>query len=464
MDRDDRLRPLPGLRTSRCNRVATHVHRGNAMSKIEWCDITKDSKVVDGCSPKSRGVGRQQDVPAMVEQHAEDGTRSGVRPGVKRDLVKIGKTRDGLMRGIYNGRVALNPERLRNALEKIPRNGGMRYPRDPETGKADRSKPKEPRGKVVFWNSSSDTFHERLSFSKIMAQFAVMAARQDLRFLVLTKRPEHAYETLAYFKTRAFDEDRCGIASALRQSYRHATGADMAPRWAAQIPDTWPLPNVALGVSAEDQKHWDERVPLLLEMKERGDAARTFVSAEPMLGPIVPDIMDGSWWDAEGANCYNPFTGTAWWSRGDHGLSGGPVLDQVIIGAESGPGARPCKLEWIQDLAGAVLDAQDACTDCGGVGGWQAAPTDMFQVAWQECPKCRGEGTTGPRLFIKQADVCPECAGQGVTWGAGRWFKAICEACNGTTRAGKVRKNCPEIYIPEIGGGTRSWAQRMEGF
>jgi hypothetical protein len=44
-----------------------------------------------------------------------------------------------------------------------------------------------------------------------------------------------------------------------------------------------PLPNVWLGVSCEDQKNADVRIPLLLETP----AAVRFISAEPLLGPIA---------------------------------------------------------------------------------------------------------------------------------------------------------------------------------
>lgn len=110
-----------------------------------------------------------------------------------------------------------------------------------------------------------------------------------------------------------------------------------------------------------------------------------------------------------------------------------------------GPGARPCKLEWIQGMAQAVLDA--------------GSP----QRAW------------GPALFIKQADVCPECAGAPGPCGSCGYAtaterdpltgRAVSSSMHNGTHAGqvgKVRKGCPVLYVP--GHGIRSWAEHMEGF
>lgn len=95
---------------------------------------------------------------------------------------------------------------------------------------------------------------------------------------------------------------------------------------------TWgmpPLPNVWLGVSVTNQADADERIPLLLQTP----AARRFVSAEPFLGRV----------DLRG------------WETYDHGCQGAageviPRIDWVIIGAQTGPGAKPPEEEWVSDL------------------------------------------------------------------------------------------------------------------
>lgn len=114
--------------------------------------------------------------------------------------------------------------------------------------------------------------------------------------------------------------------------------------WVIREPYYGTLPNVWLGVSVEDQAAADERIPLLLQTP----AAVRFVSVEPMLGAVnLWALRDGSWYDAEGATRYNALTGAAWWGgTGDHGLGGGPKLDWIICGGESGPGARPMHPDW----------------------------------------------------------------------------------------------------------------------
>lgn len=97
--------------------------------------------------------------------------------------------------------------------------------------------------------------------------------------------------------------------------------------------DIWPLRNVWLGCSVENQHFADERIPLLLQTP----AAVRFVSAEPLLGPVnvepflqYPPLHDDH---------KMTFGGREW--RG---------LDWVIAGGESGSGARPCDLAWIRSI------------------------------------------------------------------------------------------------------------------
>lgn len=99
------------------------------------------------------------------------------------------------------------------------------------------------RPRMVFVNSMSDLFHEQVPFEYIDRVFGVMWRAQQHTFQVLTKRPERAREYL----------DRVVYVSDPRDR-RDAIGS-------ARLPDVWPLPNVWLGVSIENQ-HWaDERIP-----------------------------------------------------------------------------------------------------------------------------------------------------------------------------------------------------------
>jgi protein gp37 len=166
----------------------------------------------------------------------------------------------------------------------------------------------------------SDLFHTGIPDEYIAAVFAVMAATPRHTYLVLTKRHGRMRSLLR-------DVCRCGAGHPPGEHFRAAMS------WAAtgHNPDgvpglsghevyhgvPWPLPNVWLGVSAEDQRWWDVRVPALLETP----AAIRFVSAEPLLGPLRLN-----------------------------GISQLTRPDWVIAGGESGPAARPMDAQWVRDL------------------------------------------------------------------------------------------------------------------
>ena len=98
----------------------------------------------------------------------------------------------------------------------------------------------------------------------------------------------------------------------------------------------WPLPNVWLGVSIEDQAAADVRIPILLETP----AAIRWISAEPMLGPIDLRLRMTS----TGAHIVALSSQVRADNNGKHGL------DWVVAGGESGPGARPIHLDWARSL------------------------------------------------------------------------------------------------------------------
>lgn len=163
--------------------------------------------------------------------------------------------------------------------------------------------------RMIFVNSMSDLFHEDVPDDFIDKVFAVMALAEQHVFQVLTKRPERM---LAYLTTKnrediigekampTVSEDDFGILE-------------------------WPLPNVWLGVSVEDQATADERIPLLLQTP----AAVRWVSAEPLLGPI--EIGFAMPWER---------TGPAWKQ----------TLEWVVCGGESGSNSRPMHAEWVRKL------------------------------------------------------------------------------------------------------------------
>jgi protein gp37 len=173
----------------------------------------------------------------------------------------------------------------------------------------------------VFVNSMSDLFHEQIPDAFIDKVFAVMALAQRHTFQVLTKR---AQRQAAYRITpERWDAARQWLRSQLPKKSLGAweyVGVVMANQ-------TWPLANVWLGVSAEDQRRWDERVEIL----GRTRAAVRFVSAEPLLGPI--DV--GNAFDPADDSPYRP-------------------IDWVIIGGESGPHHRPMAVAWAEAIVAQV--------------------------------------------------------------------------------------------------------------
>ena len=169
----------------------------------------------------------------------------------------------------------------------------------------------------VFVNSMFDLFHENIPDEWIDRIFAVMARCPHHTFQVPTKRAKRMREWAA-----SRDDIRIRHAASFFADWRREDGDPMR-----DIPPfAWPLPNVWLGVSVEDQERADERIPELLATP----AAKRFISAEPLLGPL----------DIVGAYLIPP------------GLKGEDCwgIDWVIAGGESGPGARPMHPDWARSL------------------------------------------------------------------------------------------------------------------
>jgi protein gp37 len=195
--------------------------------------------------------------------------------------------------------------------------------------------------RTVSVNSMGDLFHEDVPKEFILDVFAVMALANTHTFQVLTKRPQRMHELLSDMDgTRLLMHADCERTArwgqdSLLSRWSHAR------RMTSDV-DPWPLPNVWLGVSVEDQATADERIPILLDTP----AAVRFVSCEPLLGPVdLCDIVttegcaelhrDALYCDV------NPADDAGWWGR---------TLDWVLVGGESGPKARPCDVGWIRSI------------------------------------------------------------------------------------------------------------------
>ncbi|ACU71950.1 Gp37Gp68 family protein [Catenulispora acidiphila DSM 44928] len=175
----------------------------------------------------------------------------------------------------------------------------------------------------VFVNSLSDLFHEDVPTEYIARVFAVMA-----------KTPQHVYQVLSKRHGR--------MRSLLRDGGQALLEATNDEDTASALYDApWPLPNVWLGVSTEDQHTANLRIPALLETP----AAIRFISAEPLLGPIDLQHLEarGVIMDALGGDVSFPGTGEI--------FTGTPsILDWIIAGGESGPGARPMDPAWVASI------------------------------------------------------------------------------------------------------------------
>lgn len=136
----------------------------------------------------------------------------------------------------------------------------------------------------IFVDSMSDLFHSQVPDDYIREVFAIMARAHWHTFQVLTKRPGR-----------------------LRRLAPHLD-------WA---------PNIWMGVSIEN-----DQVVARADVLRNCGAAVTFLSCEPLIGPLPSLDLEGIHW--------------------------------VITGGESGPGARPCDPDWVRNLRDRCQDRQIA--------------------------------------------------------------------------------------------------------
>ena len=183
------------------------------------------------------------------------------------------------------------------------------------------------RPRRIFVGSMTDLFGAWVTDSMVDRIFAVMALCPQHTFQVLTKRPERmrAYLSASHDVTRRM----------VRHLVEFGT-----PKQNAGLPAVWPLPNVWLGTSCENQATADARVPELLATP----AAIRFVSAEPLLGPI-----DFRRW-LLGEEDHGVDISREVGARVGACVSWTPPLDQIIVGGESGPNARPMHPAWARSI------------------------------------------------------------------------------------------------------------------
>lgn len=212
-------------------------------------------------------------------------------------------------------------------------------------------------GEVEF---APDTMHVRIAMLLLQ-----IAKRRQHTFMMLTKRPQNM-ETVMKLMLRR------------------------------------PLPNLWLGVTICNQAEADAKIPLLIN----APAACRFVSVEPMLGPV--DL--GEW-------LFPPErTGTAYGGLHEE-IAGPPLIDWVIVGGETGPGARPMHPDWVRSL-------RDQC---------QGAGVPFFFKSWGEWFPCL-PSSCGPSGYAEPVHI----------WDAKIWSHRT-----GKKRAGRLLDEREWNEIPE---------------
>jgi protein gp37 len=306
---------------------------------IEWTDATWNPIV--GCSLVSPGctncyamkfAGNRLDGNSKASHYA-------------------GTTQESKAGPVWSGKLALAPEHILTAP--------LRW--------------KKPR--TIFANSMGDLFHEDCSDEWILDALTVMAIARQHTFQVLTKRAERM-------------RDFMSNPDLHQEIMVNWWSFDGRMRGA----EAWPLPNVWLGVSAEDQRRADERIPHLLETP----AAVRFVSAEPLLGPIDLEPRLGTLMSRVGDMTFYEDGSHTFQDTETPRILRGP--DWIIVGGESGHNARPMHPDWARSL-------RDQCAAAGVPfffkqwGEW--APHEAGRPSWGQPETFVGEPPHSARLMYR---------------------------------------------------------------
>lgn len=235
-------------------------------------------------------------------------------------------------KGRFNGKIRLLPDRLDWPLH-------WRKPRK------------------IFVADMSDLFYDEVPNDYIAQVFAVMGAARQHTFQILTKRHGRMRSLLS-----SEDFARQVLTWETATMRAHDSRPRVIPR------EEWPLPNVWVGVSAENEKWASIRGIALLETP----AAVRFLSCEPLLGPIRmrASLMVGM--------ALTPKNGIDW----------------CIAGGESGPGHRPMDIAWLESIVGQCKDA--------GVAVW---------VKQDSGPRAGQQGRIPDDLWIHEFPLAADLAG-----------------------------------------------------
>lgn len=272
-------------------------------SKIEWTERTWNP--VRGCSMQSHGC---KNCYAMRQAHRFSGEGQPYEGLTK--LTKRGP--------VWTGKVRTVPELLNR----------------PSAWR---------KSSTVFVNSMSDLFHPKVPdrfIAKVWNEMAVCRGKHI--FQILTKNPERMLEWVSRCKKSEAGwithngRDPRGFGDGDGEIVGYPEYVDDGHEYSEKYKriiaktitnDHWPLPNIWLGVSAENQEQADKRIPVLLKTP----AAVRFVSAEPLLSRI--EFKAGGTTTRAAYDWFCP-----------------PGIDWVIVGGESGPGARPMNPGWVRSI------------------------------------------------------------------------------------------------------------------
>lgn len=334
------------------------------MSKIEWTEQTWNPIV--GCSIVSPGCTNCYAMKMAARLEAM---------GVPH---YAGLTQSSKAGAVWTGKMALAPEKI--LLEPLRRRKPTMY----------------------FVNSMGDLFHEDVPDEWIDRVFAVMALCPQHTFQVLTKRSARMREYMQTWGATGWTSQRKYRVGDQIKTIAPPMDAVTA---IGRLVDA-PLPNVWLGVSAERQKEADERIPDLLATP----AAVRFVSAEPLLGPIDFTSIPTACLAAPSACCrdqakLDALRGIQWCQRA--GAYGYPKKDHLpqglnwlIVGGESGPGARPMHPDWARSI-------RDQCAAAGVPfffkqwGSWGVTyDRDQEDPDWRRCDTVANNSPRGQWLNL----------------------------------------------------------------
>jgi protein gp37 len=252
---------------------------------IQWCDQTLNPVV--GCSPVSTGCDHCY-AARMASRFCQPGEQFDGLVG------KFSEDDAAYVGDKFNGSIRFYPDRLEKLFK-------WRKPRR------------------IFLSSMGDLFHEGVTNEQIAAAFGVVAATPRHTYMILTKRPERMAEWFKWLDSQKSkwpdpkEQMQCDWRiHMLAQAAWDVTHYDGE----IGLPEEFPISNLWIGVSVEDQPIADVRLEPLFQCP----AAHYFISYEPALGDVFID---------------------------DEMLQ---RLSLVICGAETGPKRRLFNVDWARKM------------------------------------------------------------------------------------------------------------------